>query len=371
MDLVDVRVVEFEAMRVVTCRRVGEQAADSALETLIGWASERGLLARRQVWKPALRPGTGQVPTSALRPGTRAPATETSFPRFFGFGEPLPVGDDLVYVFEAWMTVAGDETLAGDEALAGDETVGVQRVPGGLYAVTTVTPEANAEGAAWERFEARLDPWMAENGYQYDDTRQWLEAYVPDPDRMARLPELEAGSRWVAIDLCIPIEPAAESDVVKARRKNGLRNLVALILTIAVFAFASGTLAGLEARRGPDWYLELQGYIAQSAQASETVKVVAIVDATEPVNFRTGMGTPTREDWRSTPIHAVKCVLLERSRPLTPGGEPVSRRQVVFLAYHSDALYRVGWLAYAGPREPFGQEIKANLREVGCELGLE
>jgi hypothetical protein len=284
------------------------------------------------------------------------------------------------------MTVAGDETVASDETVAGDETVGVQQVPGGLYAVTTVTPGALAEGAAWERFEARLDPWMEENGYQYDDSRQWLEAYIPDPDRMARLPELGAGSRWVAIDLCIPIEPVTESDdaqarnaeahsveahSAEARRKNGLRNLVALILTIAVFAFASGTLAGLEARRGPDWYLELQGYIAQSAQASETVRVVAIVDATEPANFRTGMGTPVREDWRSTPIHAVKCVLLERSRPLTPGGEPVSRRQVVFLAYHSDALYRVGWLAYAGPREPFGQEIKANLREVGCELGLE
>jgi DNA gyrase inhibitor GyrI len=363
MDLGDVRVVEFEPTRVVTCRRVGEQAADSALETLIGWASERGLLAR-------MRPGTGP-------------------PRFFGFGEPLPVGDDLVYAFEAWVTVASDETLtdetvAGD--VAGDEAMGVQQVPGGLYAVTTVTPEAFAEGAAWERFEARLDAWMAENEYQYDDSRQWLEAYVPDPDRMAQLPELEAGSRWVAIDLCIPIEPAAEGEAVQARgaearsvearsvearRKNFLRNMVALILTVGVFAFASGTLAGLEARRGPDWYLELQGYIAESAQASETVKVVSIVDAAEPANFRSGMGTPAREDWRSTPIHAVKCALLERSRPLTPGGEPVSRRQVVFLVYHSDALYRVGWLAYAGPREPFGQEIKANLREVGCELGLE
>ena len=349
MDKPDVRVVEFDPMRVATCHRFGEHAATLALETLIAWASARNLLTKRHIWKPA-------------------PRSEASHPRFFGFSDPLPVDDDPTHGFEAWMTVGDD--ASGDD-VSGDGAVSVQQVPGGLYAVTRATPEEFAGGAAWERFESRLDPWMEENHYQYDDTRQWLEAYIPAPHQIARLPELGDESRWIAFDLCIPIEPVAESGAAQTRRKNSLRNLVALVLTVAVFAFASGTFAGLEARRGPDWYLELQAYVAESAPPSETTTIVSIVEATEPTNFRTGMGTARHDSWRRVPAHAAKCVLIDRSRPLTPGSEPVSQRQVVFLVYHSDALYQVGWLAYAGPREPFGQEVRAHLRAVGCDLELE
>jgi DNA gyrase inhibitor GyrI len=338
MDQPDVRVVEFAPMWVATCRRVGERAATRALETLIIWAGARNLLAAAKD------------------------------PRFFGFGDPLPGEDDPAHAFEAWMTVGGDAP-AGDapgSRTPGDPTVKLQQAPGGLYAVTSATPEEFASGAAWERFEARLAPWMAENGYRYDETRQWLEAYIPDPGQVARLPELCAESRWVAFDLCIPIEPATGTS-----RKNNLRNLVALVLTIALFAFATGTFAGLEARRGPDWYLELQTYIAESALQSETTRIVSVAEAMEPANFSPGMGIPRHDAWRRVPPHAAKCVLLERNRPLTPSGEPVPRRQIVFLVYHSDALYRVGWLAYAGPWEPFGTEARTQLRALGCALDLE
>jgi hypothetical protein len=43
----------------------------------------------------------------------------------------------------------------------------------------------------------------------------------------------------------------------------------------------------------------------------------------------------------------------------------------IFLVHHSDALYRVGWLAYEGPEEPFGPQLAADLASIGCDLPLE
>ena len=48
--------------------------------------------------------------------------------------------------------------------------------------------------------------------------------------------------------------------------------------------------------------------------------------------------------------------------------EPV--RQVVYPVDHSDALYRVGWLAYEGPEEPFDEALRSDLASIGCDLGL-
>ena len=72
----------------------------------------------------------------------------------------------------------------------------------------------------------------------------------------------------------------------------------------------------------------------------------------------------------SFPPKAVQCVLLERSRKLTVGAEEEPRQQVAFMAYHTDALYRVGWLAYVGPKAPFTQELAAHLVAIGCDLDL-
>jgi len=143
-------------------------------------------------------------------------------------------------------------------------------------------------------------------------------------------------------------------------------SLLALIALIVAFA-------RLEARRGPNWRLELEEYVVHSASPSETVAIQSVVEAKAPQNFRQEMGTAARDDWRwgaiqpSFPPEAVRCVLLERSRPSVTGGERQSARQVVFLAYHTDALYRVGWLAYAGPEEPFPPDLATNLAAIGCD----
>ena len=96
-----------------------------------------------------------------------------------------------------------------------------------------------------------------------------------------------------------------------------------------------------------------------------------VARAREPRNFSASMGTPQPGDWinPSNPPQDVRCVLLARSgASVGDSGETV--RQVVYLVHHSDALYRVGWLAYKGPEEPFDEKLRSDLASIGCDLGL-
>jgi hypothetical protein len=151
------------------------------------------------------------------------------------------------------------------------------------------------------------------------------------------------------------------------------RRTVALAVPLAVLFFAAGFIVFLEVQRPPDWRLELNEYLAQHTSPSETVRIEAVTRARRPWNFSADMGTPEPGDWiiPSSSPEAVRCVLLVRSRASDSGAEDESLRQVVFLAHHSDALYRVGWLAYEGPEEPFGPQLMAHLESIGCDLGLE
>jgi hypothetical protein len=150
------------------------------------------------------------------------------------------------------------------------------------------------------------------------------------------------------------------------------RRAIALAVPVAVVLFTLGVVAALELYRGPNWRLELNEYVAHHTSPTETVRIAAVTRASKPWNFSADMGIPEPGDWivPSYPPQAVRCVLLVRS-PSANAAEGESLRQVVFLVHHSDALYRVGWLAYAGPEEPFGPEIVANLTLIGCDLGLE
>jgi hypothetical protein len=151
------------------------------------------------------------------------------------------------------------------------------------------------------------------------------------------------------------------------------RKIIALAVPLAVLVFAVGFFVALEQLRGPNWRLELDEYLAQHTPPSETVRIRDVTRARKPWNFSATMGTPEPGDWiiPSFPPQAVRCVLLVRSHRSASGGQDESLRQVVFLVRHSDALYRVGWLAYEGPEEPFGPELIADLASIGCDLGVE
>jgi len=151
----------------------------------------------------------------------------------------------------------------------------------------------------------------------------------------------------------------------------GWRRFVALAVPLAVFFFGLGFFFGLEVQRGPNWGLELDAYISEQAAAGETVCVAAVSKARRPEVFTAAMGRPAEalEIWPSFPAQEVRCVLVERTRPGDDGAE--MREQVVFLVYHSDTLYRVGWVVYEGAEGPFGPAAVESLRRIGCDLALE
>lgn len=150
------------------------------------------------------------------------------------------------------------------------------------------------------------------------------------------------------------------------------RRIIALAVPIAVVLFTLGFVAALDRQRGPNWRLELDEYVAQHTTPTETVRIQTVTRARRPSNFTAAMGTARADDWikPSSPPQAVRCALLVRSRA-SGCAQSESVRQVVYLVHHSDALYRVGWLTYEGPEEPFGPQLAADLASLDCNLGLE
>jgi hypothetical protein len=149
------------------------------------------------------------------------------------------------------------------------------------------------------------------------------------------------------------------------------RRIVGLAVPGAVLFFTLGFIVALEVQRGPNWRLELEGYVDQERSASETIAVEDVSEARKPWNFVPAMGTPTYSDGvsRTLPPEAVRCVLVARTSTAdSPSAGP--RRQVIFLVRHSDRLYQVGWSTYEGPVEPFEPDLMADLAALGCELNV-
>lgn len=155
-----------------------------------------------------------------------------------------------------------------------------------------------------------------------------------------------------------------------------MKRLIALAVPFLVLVSVLVTLAWFEARRAPDWEIVLNDYLAPRGLASETVKIQAVVEAGRPWNFTAAMGQPVGNDWPwdidrlPFPPTAMRCVLLQKgsSSALTDEGEP--ERQVIYVGYHDDTLWRAGWLVHEGPQAPFTPELFADLDTIGCDLDL-
>ncbi|MEM7346631.1 MAG: hypothetical protein AAF485_20500 [Chloroflexota bacterium] len=91
------------------------------------------------------------------------------------------------------------------------------------------------------------------------------------------------------------------------------------------------------------------------------------MEASQPWNYLNTMGKPVPRGWVwgietvPFPPTAMQCVLL---------AEGEINQQVIYVGYHTDNLWRVGWLVHEGPTSPFQPEHIVNLTEIGCDLGL-
>jgi hypothetical protein len=137
----------------------------------------------------------------------------------------------------------------------------------------------------------------------------------------------------------------------------------AMGLLAAVLAILAVVFALLEATRTPDWEIALRDYLARDA-AREIVCRVA--PASRPWHFTPQMGRAVIQDWTwegialPYPPERAICVLA------TGGG----RARLLFVCYHSDNLWRSGWVVHKGPESPFTPADREILRQIGCDLAL-
>jgi hypothetical protein len=156
-----------------------------------------------------------------------------------------------------------------------------------------------------------------------------------------------------------------------------MKKILALGIPVLVLLGVVIALAKLEGRRRPDWETTLGDYISRSAQRGEVIEVHKVVDASRPWHFAPEMGRAVRSNWTwqivqlPFPPKALRCVLVERKRTSALGVPEAPKRQVIYVAYHTDELWRAGWLVHEGPQEPFAAELVADLQAIGCDLDLQ
>jgi hypothetical protein len=150
------------------------------------------------------------------------------------------------------------------------------------------------------------------------------------------------------------------------------------LIPLLVLLSAVTTVAALERQRAPDWQTTLDHYLARRQRAGTALRVQRVVFAQQPWRFDAALASaaPDPEDWRWNaerlpyPPDAVYCVLFENVAGSTAKAAATTGGQVVYVAHHSDKLWRVGWIVHEGPREPFPPALRADLSALGCDLSL-
>jgi hypothetical protein len=136
-------------------------------------------------------------------------------------------------------------------------------------------------------------------------------------------------------------------------------------LMVAVLAIVAGVFALLEATRMPDWEIALQDYLTQNGWGVNRTPYQA-ARASQPWHFIPQMGRAIIQDWTwegidlPYPPDQVVCVLAGQD-----GGA-----RLLFVCYHSDNLWRSGWVVHEGPQSPFTLADREILRQIGCDLAL-
>lgn len=153
-----------------------------------------------------------------------------------------------------------------------------------------------------------------------------------------------------------------------------MKKIIALTSPVLVLVAVFIAVAALETERVSDWERALSNYLTQS-RSSGFVKLRATTPANKPWNFTETMGTPVHGGWPwgieelPYPPTAVQCVLVERIHRLD-ANTTTQTQQLIFVARHSDKLWRIGWLVHKGPTAPFSPQTAELLAAIDCELNI-
>jgi hypothetical protein len=143
-----------------------------------------------------------------------------------------------------------------------------------------------------------------------------------------------------------------------------------LLLALPVLVIAATALAVfvLERQRTPDWQMALDEYLASTGAVWQDARIGANVVAQMSWNFGEDNGNPQMSgNWPwgiatlPYPPNALRCMLITNGE-----GE-----QLLFVAQHTDKLWRIGWIVHVGPTVPLTVAERGALAEVGCNIAAE
>jgi len=129
------------------------------------------------------------------------------------------------------------------------------------------------------------------------------------------------------------------------------RMILALTIFTVVLMVILFPLGILESRRTPDWQSELSRYLEISGVPVEDIQLVEVAEAQRPEQFAVQTLTvPTSWTWQGIdriPLPEwVHCIRIERRGQAGLGTAQPSISEYLLIGYHSDELWRTGWLAH-------------------------
>jgi hypothetical protein len=146
-----------------------------------------------------------------------------------------------------------------------------------------------------------------------------------------------------------------------------------------VFLVTVTTVAAFERQRIPDWQQALNLYLEQTRLSALKLGVQEPLKSTLPWNFRAEMGNPNLElrkwpwDFGRLPYppDRLYCVIVGPTPSAAKqadkqGVQPP--RQLLYIAHHTDAMWRVGWVVHQGPTLPFDAAASSDLAAIGCNF---
>jgi DNA gyrase inhibitor GyrI len=162
----EIKRIELNQMKVASFHYVGENPELNAIKSLFRWAQGKELFSKDVKY------------------------------HFFGFNNPIPSEDNLVYGYEVWFPL--------DDDFEGDDEIKIKEFKGGLFATTEMSFIDFLSSQGWNVFHSAAKLWMKENMYERDITVQWLEKHIVEKRDIDNFIQKNDLSKWI-IGLYLPI----------------------------------------------------------------------------------------------------------------------------------------------------------------------